>query len=251
MKRLSSGPTLAAKAHESLRKAIINGELVPGRLYSMSALASHFNVSRTPVREALLLLSDQGMVRMERNQGIRILQTTVHDLEEVFALRLLLEVPATFRATRQMTPTTLSKLRQQYRGMDRAAGNSDESRAMECDRHFHRIILDCSGNRRLASFVDTLRDVALTYGASTAGKSRTLRDIVAEHQPLLNCIEAGDAPAAAAIMRKHIVRTAELLVAQQVDGLRQNGLLDFGWISAASNANESVVGRGWNPDGAT
>ncbi len=64
----------------------------------MAKLAEEFEVSRSPVHEALISLSDQGMVAFERNRGVRVLQTTAHDLEEVFSLRMLLEVPATFRA---------------------------------------------------------------------------------------------------------------------------------------------------------
>ena len=90
--------TLTTRALEALRAAIVDGRLVAGERYSVAQLAERFGVSRTPVREALLVLERQGVVRFERNRGVRVLETTAHDLEEVFALRLLLEVPATRRA---------------------------------------------------------------------------------------------------------------------------------------------------------
>jgi DNA-binding GntR family transcriptional regulator len=69
----------------------VDGRLEAGERYSVAQLAERFGVSRTPVREALLVLERQGVVRFERNRGVRVLETTAHDLEEVFALRLLLE----------------------------------------------------------------------------------------------------------------------------------------------------------------
>src|SRR5437773_4607603 len=90
--------SLAERVYEQIRNAIIMGELAPESRHSVNELATILSVSRTPVREALLKLADQGMVRFHRNVGVVILPTTIHDLEEVFSVRLLLEVPATFQA---------------------------------------------------------------------------------------------------------------------------------------------------------
>ena len=102
--------TLAARAHDAIRAAIVDGRLAAGERYSVARLAERFGVSRTPVREALLLLERQGVVRFERNRGVRVLETSVHDLEEVFTLRLLLEVPATYRACALLTDDDLAAL---------------------------------------------------------------------------------------------------------------------------------------------
>ena len=102
--------TLTSRALEALRAAIVDGRLEAGERYSVAQLAERFGVSRTPVREALLVLERQGVVRFERNRGVRVLETTAHDLEEVFALRLLLEVPATRRACALLTRDDLAAL---------------------------------------------------------------------------------------------------------------------------------------------
>jgi DNA-binding GntR family transcriptional regulator len=90
--------TLATRALEALRAAIVDGRLEAGERYPVAQLAERFGVSRTPVREALLVLERRGVVRFERNRGVRVLETTAHDFEEVFALRPLLEARATHRA---------------------------------------------------------------------------------------------------------------------------------------------------------
>jgi DNA-binding GntR family transcriptional regulator len=204
-----------ARVLDALRAAVISGELAPGSLHSVQTLATQLGVSRTPVREALIKLAQLGMVRFERNRGVRVLQTSVHDLEEVFALRLLLEVPATRRACQLLDAAGRKELRRHYRAMERAAEADDDFRFWEHDRAFHRAVLAASGNTRLAAFVDGLRDTVLRRGVSTAGSSRTLDDIVREHLVVLECIEAGDADAAADAMRAHVLHTAELLIAQE------------------------------------
>jgi DNA-binding GntR family transcriptional regulator len=215
MKKISDGVTLNSEVLTALRSAVVSGELLPGSLHSVQALAGQLGVSRTPVREALIKMAEQGMVRFERNRGVRVLQTTVHDLEEVFELRLLLEVPATRRACEKIDVTGLKELRRQYEAMERAARIGDEFRMMEHDRRFHLIILRASGNQRLMEFIDGLRDMVVKRGVSTAESSRSLQDIVAEHLGVLEHLEARDPGGAAESMRAHLQCTAGLLLAQE------------------------------------
>jgi DNA-binding GntR family transcriptional regulator len=215
MKQLSEPASVNAQVLDSLRTAVITGELAPGSLYSVQTLATQLGVSRTPVREALIKLAQQGMVRFERNRGVRVLLTSLHDLEEVFALRLLLEPPAVQRAVTRLDPAQRRELRRTFAQMEKAAKADDEYTMFEHDRRFHRALLDASGNSRLARFVDGLRDMVLRRGVSTARESRGLDDIVAEHRVILELVESGDAEGAAAAMRAHIHHTAELLIAQE------------------------------------
>jgi DNA-binding GntR family transcriptional regulator len=215
MKQRREPASVNAQVLASLRTAVITGELAPGSLYSVQTLATQLGVSRTPVREALIKLAQQGMVRFERNRGVRVLLTSLHDLEEVFALRLLLEPPAVQRAVARLDPTQHRELRRTFAQMEKAAKADDEYTMFEHDRRFHRALLDASGNSRLARFVDGLRDMVLRRGVSTARESRSLDDIVAEHRVILDLVESGDAEGAAAAMRAHIHHTAELLIAQE------------------------------------
>jgi DNA-binding GntR family transcriptional regulator len=215
MKALERPRNLHERLVDELRGAIVSGELAAGELYSVVDLAKTLKVSRTPVREALLTLASQGMVRFERNRGVRILETTIHDLGEVFQIRLLLEVPATDKTTQGMTPELLDKLRKALQGMRDAVDDGDLDRMWENDRNFHRLILSGTGNQRIADYIDSLRLIVLTKGTITAGRSREPKDIVAEHSAILERIEEGDARAAAAAMHKHIRHTAELLIAQE------------------------------------
>lgn len=218
---------LQDRVREALRTAIIDGRLVPGNLYSVQALADQFGVSRSPVREALIDLSQNGMVRFERNRGVRVLETSIHDLEEIFALRILLEVPATYRATRQLTPEAVASLQQELEAMRIAADADDERTMMHHDVRFHNALLVMSGNRRLAEYVERLRDLVTTKGTSTPGRSRTLHDICDEHEAILERVVARDANSAAAAMKRHLMNTGRLLLKQE-GGRADEGALDWG-----------------------
>ncbi|MGE0346554.1 MAG: GntR family transcriptional regulator [Gemmatimonadales bacterium] len=242
MRGISNGiTTLNAAVLASLRSAVVSGELLPGSLHSVQALAAELGVSRTPVREALIKMAEQGMVRFERNRGVRILQTTVHDLEEVFELRLLLEVPAARRACEKFDAAGLKELRREFDAMERAACDGDEVRMWEHDRGFHRTILEATGNKRLAEFVDSMRDMVLKRGVSTAESSRTMLDIVAEHLGVLERLEARDPEGAAEAMCAHLQNTSTLLLTQEAgDGVD----VDLAWTTPAWTTRDtgSAVG---------
>lgn len=209
------GESLTSQVHRALRQAIIAGELAPGSLHSVAKLAERLQVSRSPVREALISLADQGMVAFERNRGVRILQTTAHDLEEVFSLRLLLEVPATFRAAQIMTPPDIERLRDALGDRDQFLGAPTTQEHQEWDSGFHRAILETAGNRRLVSIVDNLWSHQKMRGVSSVGRSRELSDIYSEHEAVFERVKAGDGPGAAAAMREHLENSASLLLAQE------------------------------------
>jgi DNA-binding GntR family transcriptional regulator len=243
MKPMPDRENLADRVYNSLRSAIILGELVPGSLHSVQELAAQINVSRTPVREALLKLADQGMVRFERNRGIRILQTTIHDLEEIFSLRLLLEVPATYRATQNAGPADVKKLSQALDALEDVAESTNHREHLECDARFHRVILQASGNSRLAQFIDTLRDLQMVRGVSTAGKTRDLRAIYDDHALIHERFAARDAKGAALAMRDHIALTARLLLAQETGETDHAQKYDLPWLDVIGLVADDTPGR--------
>ncbi len=226
LQEIKAESSLTARVRESIRQAIIDGSLEPGSLHSVQSLADIFKVSRTPVREALIDLAGADMVEFERNRGVRILETSVHDLEEILVLRILLEVPATHRAAGRIDPDGLNALRQELDAMVEAAEADDELTMMQHDRRFHELINTASGNSRLTEYVDSLRDLILTRGVSTVHSTRSLPEIVAEHEGILSGLASSDAEAAASAMKLHLVNTASLLLRQE--GGRSTSL-SLGW----------------------
>ena len=225
----TSRESLASQVHRVLLESIVVGELAPGSLHSVAKLADRLGVSRSPVREALISLAEQGMVAFERNRGVRVQQTTAHDLEEVFSLRLLLEVPATFRAAQQMQPDDLARLEAALGTVDAFIAAPTVRAHQDMDARFHRVILDIAGNQRLAAIVDNLWSHQKMRGVSTAGRTRGLVDIHSDHAAVYERIAAGDAHGAAAAMHRHLVITGGLLLAQETGRPTDASGMDLPW----------------------
>lgn len=214
MRPIAARDSLTERVGDALRDAINSGKLRAGELHSANELAEQLGVSRTPVREALLVLADAGILRLERNRGFRVLQRSPRHIAEVFQLRLLLEVPAARSAARRADPEWARHLRADLDAMHAAAAAGDERLVARMDRNFHELVLNASGNMTLTSIVAGLRDSLLAVGASTADRSRSLADIAQEHEPILAALSAGDPAAAAAAVAYHVWHTGELLLAQ-------------------------------------
>ncbi len=181
-------------------------------MYSVAELAESFGVSRTPVREALIDLAARGIVRFERNRGVRVTQSSPHDLQEIFQLRLMLEVPATRLAVSTMNDDQIAALQRTFDDLKTATKNADDLDYWASDRAFHSAIISVLDNGRLETFVDVLRDSILVRSATSAGRTRSLEDITREHESIMKMIAARNADGAAEAMRAHLQHTADLLI---------------------------------------
>jgi DNA-binding GntR family transcriptional regulator len=215
LETLSSETTLTTRATNAIRQAIHEGRLVTGRLYSVAELAEQFGVSRTPVREALLMLEQYDMVRFARNRGVRIVEMSARGISDVFALRLLLEVPATRRACALISDEDIAALDAELADMKRLRDAGDEPGFMAHDKRFHEIVLRAAGNERLVTVVSHMRDLVRLHGASTVGQSRSLETIFEEHEAIYAAVAARDAARAAHAMSAHLQATGRLLIEQE------------------------------------
>ena len=206
--------TTTDRVFANLRESILSGEFAAGSLHSIYRLADLLDVSRTPVREAVLRLADLGLVTIERNRGVRIRGVSVTDVRSVFELRLMIEVPAAAYAAAHAGDDDVRTLEAELDGMRAAAADDDEARFTAHDRALHHAIGLILGNQRAQHEVAALRDSIQTRGASTLHRSRGMPEILGEHVPIVEAIAARDPAAAAACMEEHLVNTAALLMAQ-------------------------------------
>jgi DNA-binding GntR family transcriptional regulator len=197
--------SLREQVADALRAALVAGELQPGRVYSVPVLAARFEVSATPVREALLDLAKEGLVCAVPNKGYRVVELSASELDEVMQLRLLLEVPAVRAAAERITTAQIEALRPLAREIADAHAAGDLLRHLEADRRFHLEVLAVAGNARLVALVDQLRALSRLYGLRDPG-----RDVGAsmhEHSELLDLLAEGHAEEAADLMARHIGHT--------------------------------------------
>ena len=203
------------RAAAALRSAILRGDLEPNTLHAVHKVANSLGVSRTPVREALIRLAAEGMVRVQRNRGFVVLRHSPDDLREIFSLRLLLEVPAARAAASLATDRDIEALEADIARMRDAMADDDAERFLREDRQFHRTLLSISGNERLAEFVDSLRNVVLSSGVSTANQSESIEEILDPHLELLQLVREHKPDEAARSMHEHVVNTGSKLLEQE------------------------------------
>lgn len=209
--------SLTEQVFEELRKGVVTGELAPGSLHSIIDMAAQLNVSRTPVREAVLKLASIGMVRIERSRGFRILRMSPKDIEEIHSFRIMLEVPSAYRAAGRISAEQLDAIAASLKDMRKACESGNEHSFQEADNRFHELILEAAGNERVTQAVHTMRSQLSARGLSTTDR-RTLWDILAVHERIFQNLQAKDEQGTADAMRNHLNETAQLLLAQASDG---------------------------------
>ncbi|GJF33138.1 GntR family transcriptional regulator [Kitasatospora sp. NE20-6] len=188
----------------ALRAALISGELRPGVVYSAPALAVDFGVSATPVREAMLDLTHEGLVEAVRNKGFRVTELSDRDLDEFTGIRALIEVPTVGRVTRTAAREQLEALRGAAEAIVAAARAHDLIAYLEADRRFHLGLIGLAGNARLVETVGDLRKRSRLYGLKRLDRRGELVPSAEEHLELLDLMIAGDAEAAEACMARHL-----------------------------------------------
>jgi DNA-binding GntR family transcriptional regulator len=205
---LVSGPSLREQARQVIRGLIITGQMQPDQLYSVPRLATDLGVSATPVREALLDLTREGLLEPVRNRGFRVVSLSRNELNDIFAIRVLLEVPSVAEIARAgLSPSQLDALKDLAVATKQAAGANDLIEFLETDRKFHVGLIATLGNKPLADLVETLRDRVRLHGIKSGSTGEYLAQSAREHFQLLEALSKQDEADAVAVMRRHLERS--------------------------------------------
>jgi DNA-binding GntR family transcriptional regulator len=195
--------SLRDKVVERVRSDIVSGRVAPGTMYSVPSLAGQLGVSTTPVREALLELSRGGLVTPLRNRGFRVEAASLQDLNNLFAVRTLLERFAVV-ALAERGLSDVDELRRLADVVADAVSAHDVLAYVEADRAFHFALVERAENPLLTRLIMELRDGMRLYGIdSSAGRQRQLAS-VGEHYALIELGTAGKVDEIAALIDRHI-----------------------------------------------
>lgn len=234
MKKLKKIESLSDQAFDLLREAILNGVLEPGKLYSATEIGEWIGASRTPVREAAQQLAAIGLVRVERNKGIRILPTSLQELIESFQIRLMLEVPLLRKVALDRTEEDLNNIIRAYDNFAVAAQKDDATETLKADKEYHSALLEAAHIERALVIIENTRNAVLLTGPSTIPYSRSCMEAFNDHKPIHEAILNQDADLAENEMKRHIINTANMLITQEAkkrdDWIDPNLLSQFSWI---------------------
>jgi DNA-binding GntR family transcriptional regulator len=151
------------KAYLAIKQAIIGGQLEPGKIYSITELSETFGVSRTPAREALVILASEGLMDAIPRSGYLVKSLSIHDMLEIFHLRIILEVEGAGLAAERIKEDDIHLLEENNRLEQELAlsPHIDKSphsyrKGYELNLEFHLTIAHASGNNRLSELVEKL-----------------------------------------------------------------------------------------------
>lgn len=205
-------PRPRADVYGALREAISDGSLSLNEPLREERLAAALGVSRTPVREALVRLTAEGLVEAGESGGVRVSALSSDDLEEVFALRDALETLALRYACESHDPAGLAELRRIHAASVEAVAADDVERLLELNTQFHAALNSLGGKRRLQNLVELLRDQSRRYRVLALYDESERRTSVDEHGRLIELVAASDADGAVHLLRTHFERPRQRLV---------------------------------------
>ena len=195
----------------TLRQAILRGELKPGERLMEIALANRLGVSRTPIREAIRMLELEGLVIMIPRKGAQVAQITEQDLNDVLEVRLGLEELAVRFACERITDEEIKELGLAVKEFEKKMREDDLSAQAEADVKFHEIIYGATHNRRLVQIINNIREQMYRYRIEYLKDVESRKTLVKEHYEICDALKHRDAEGAVEKMCIHIKNQQEAI----------------------------------------
>ena len=196
------------EAYRHLKTRIMSADLPPGATVNEQAIAEALGVSRTPVREAIRKLEQEGLVMRYPNRGALVTQLSMKDVIEIWQLREILEPAACRLAAHRIEPGALAEVQAVIRSLQRARPHDYETHHRS-DLRLHALILEAAGNGALRQVVEMLNErivqVRIVNSPARFQKS------VSEHLDIIAALREGDGTKAAEAMRRHLANARESL----------------------------------------
>ncbi|SPJ25842.1 GntR family transcriptional regulator [Palleronia abyssalis] len=199
---------LRVQVANRLRTAILSGRLKPGTSLVETALADQMNVSRAPIREAIQILENDGLVETIAYKGKRVKPLTAREVEEVYSLREAFEVMAVQRIIERNTP--VDALRAPCEAMLKAAGDDDLEGLVAGDEAFHRTLIEIADHDLLAASWKSLYLRIHQIMALRSRKDHDLQAIASNHPPIVDALAARDMDRAVNLISAHTRNLKEL-----------------------------------------
>ena len=193
----------------TLRQAILRGELKPGERLMEIQLANKLGVSRTPIREAIRKLELEGLVLMIPRRGAEVAEITEKSLRDVLEVRDALEVLCVDLACDRISDEDIESLKEAAKEFELALQGGDVTEYAEADVKFHDIIYHATENQKLIQLLYNLREQMYRYRVEYLKRKEVHKILLEEHEHIIECIEKKDKEAAKIAISTHIENQAK------------------------------------------
>ena len=211
--RLDAYKPLREIVSDALRQAIRDGTLPPGERLMEIPLAEELGVSRTPIREAIRILEQEGLVVMIPRRGTYVADMSLKDVTEVFELRSILEELAAELAAERITNEEIEALEQHLVEIGNYMNENNLNKVVQADILFHEILYKASRNDRLVEMINNLREQTLRFRTLSMSQTGRLAKTWDEHRQLVEAISDRDVERARQIARIHMEESEKTLLA--------------------------------------
>lgn len=203
---------LALQAYEQTLELILSGQAQPGDLINERQLCDVLDMSRTPVRDALLMLESEGLLVRQGKRGMQIRQLRVEDYLDTLQIRILLEPEMSRMAAGKIPREELRALREQFEGMiaNSGAGEVDRELVRNVDDRLHSLIADAAGNQQLSDIVRTLRRQTQIFDLRSI--PQRFIGTCEEHIAIIDALVAKQPAQAAEKMKDHLQAVRESIL---------------------------------------
>ncbi len=193
----------------TLREAILKGELKPGERLMELQLAEKMGVSRTPIREAIRMLEQEGLAVTIPRRGAQVAGMTEKDMEDALEIRAALDELAVQLACDAITDEQLKQLKLAMKSFEESTRSGDVKRIAQADVEFHDAIYTATGNEKLVSMLNNLREQVYRYRVEYLKDEKGYPSLIEEHEELYAGIAKRDKEHVSRVMKRHVVNQAE------------------------------------------
>lgn len=192
----------------TLREAILKGELRPGERLMELQLAAKLGVSRTPIREAIRMLEQEGLAVTIPRRGAEVAKMTEKDMQDVLQVREALDQLTAMIACELMTQEELEQLEKAAYAFEAAIETKDIKEIADTDMHFHDIVYEATNNPKLVNVLNNLREQMYRYRVEYLKDEKNYPTLLKEHRQILEGFKEKNKELIAETMRKHVQNQA-------------------------------------------
>ena len=201
----------------SLREAILTGRLEPGARLREVELSTRMGVSRTPLREALRMLEQEGLVFMYPRRGACVADISLKDLRDVLEVRTVLEELAVELALKNRDSDGIRQLKIKNLEVEKAVRKKDIRLTVQKDEEFHDIIYEMAENQKLTQIISNLREQMYRYRMEYVKTEKNREQMILEHKDIILEMEEGHEAAAKRAIHTHI-KNQEIAITMNIKG---------------------------------
>ena len=192
----------------TLREAILRGDLQPGERLMELQLADKLGVSRTPIREAIRMLEQEGLAVTVPRKGAEVAKMTLKGMEDVLEIRGALDELAVELACERITEEQLNDLKKRKQDFEVSLKSGNLKQIAEADVHFHDVIYDATCNPKLINLLNNLREQIYRYRVEYIKKAENHPILMEEHEAIYKALSKRDKQAAKAAIYRHVENQA-------------------------------------------